>query len=140
MHNATLFEVLTELVIGKVSIHRAHLPYSVLWAAAYISFTWIHGPRLAKRATSESAERQGAHFMYFFVDWTLPAKVYLAFLSGLLLVLLLFNALAMGLQTAVTQVDAAGVPIWAVLAAVYAAGSFLTKWNDSDRVAPHQPS
>ena len=57
--NATVFEVVTEVVFGRVSIRAAHLPYGALFGVGYIAFTWLHGPRLAASARRDDAEQRG---------------------------------------------------------------------------------
>ena len=128
MHNVTVFEVLTELIFGRVPIGSAHLPYGLLWGLSYVAWTWVHAPRLAgKRVKTDDVKTNGGNFMYFFLDWTLPPATLIAFLTGLVIVLLVFYLVAMGIQQLITV---APLPLWITAPAAFAAGAMLTKWRD----------
>lgn len=135
MHNITLLEVVSEILLGRIPMYLAHLPFSVFWGLTYIIFSWMQGPRLARMAAKgdkklgNSSQGNGANFMYFFLDWTLPTGTLVASYTGLVTVLSIFYTAALGLAT-VEEACANLCPLWLRAILAYSAASLLTKWKD----------
>ncbi|KAG8466954.1 hypothetical protein KFE25_008333 [Diacronema lutheri] len=132
MHNWNVLEILTELLIGQLPITVAHAAVGIAWGTAFIAFSWLRAPalaRLAREGKGRSAGN-GVNFPYFFLDITLPRATQYAFLLGLLAVLLTFYFGAMALRELLLVSARCGVPLLARAAATYAVGYMLTKWRD----------
>jgi hypothetical protein len=132
MHNMNVVEVVTELLLGQVPILAEHAAAGMVWGAAFIVFSWLHAPVLARLAKEPGGKSRGngANFPYFFLDWTLPRHVQYGCLLGLISVLLFFYYSAMASKWVLLAAAQHGVPLWVRVALTYGLTSVLLKFRD----------